>query len=118
MRNEFYRDTQGALLVYDCANKQSFDNLEKWLDEMKNEIGHPREMENVVFCVCANKVLYNSFTFYESHGANSHAYHGCHKDFARGSNCVICVERLNACLKVIQQINNAAMAKHKTSDVW
>lgn len=56
VRNEFYRDTQGAILVYDSGNKQSFDNLEKWLQEMKAEMSHAKEMENVVFCVCANKV--------------------------------------------------------------
>ena len=56
VRNEFYKDTQGVILVYDAGNKRSFDNLEKWLDEMKNELSHPRDLDNVVFCVCANKV--------------------------------------------------------------
>lgn len=42
--------------MYDAGNKKSFDNLTKWLEEMKNELGNSKEMDNVVFCVCANKV--------------------------------------------------------------
>ena len=56
VRNEFYRDTQGVILVYDAGNKKSFENLELWLEEMKNELGNSREMDNIVVCVCANKV--------------------------------------------------------------
>lgn len=33
VRNEFYKDSQGVLLVFDLSAKQSFDNLEKWLEE-------------------------------------------------------------------------------------
>lgn len=63
VRNEFYKDTQGVILVYDSGNKKSFENLEKWLDEMKNELSHARDMDNVVFCVCANKVSCNFWKF-------------------------------------------------------
>lgn len=55
VRNEFYRDTQGALLVYDVCNRTSFESLEIWLKEMKQEIGDVKQMEKVFFCVCANK---------------------------------------------------------------
>ncbi|XP_072175910.1 dnaJ homolog subfamily C member 27-like [Diadema setosum] len=55
VRNEFYRDTQGALLVYDVGSRGSFEALESWLSEMKREIGDASEMDRVVFCVCANK---------------------------------------------------------------
>ncbi|XP_013413652.1 dnaJ homolog subfamily C member 27-like [Lingula anatina] len=55
VRNEFYKDTQGAMLVYDIADRGSFEALEAWLAEMRNEIGNPAEMDNIVFCVCANK---------------------------------------------------------------
>ncbi|XP_031567786.1 dnaJ homolog subfamily C member 27-like [Actinia tenebrosa] len=56
VRNEFYKDTQGALLVYDVTNRESFESLEIWLDEIKKEIGDPSEVNRIVFVVCANKV--------------------------------------------------------------
>ena len=56
VRNEFYKDTQGALLVYDVGDRNSFESLDSWLLEMQNEIGNQTETDNVVICVCANKV--------------------------------------------------------------
>ena len=56
VRNEFYKDTQGALLVYDVNDRNSFESLDAWLLEMQNEIGNQTETDNVVVCVCANKV--------------------------------------------------------------
>ncbi|XP_077990113.1 dnaJ homolog subfamily C member 27-like [Glandiceps talaboti] len=55
VRNEFYKDSQGAILVYDVCERSSFDALEDWLSEMKQMVGDPTEMDKVVFCVCANK---------------------------------------------------------------
>ena len=57
VRNEFYKDTQGALLVYDVSDRHSFESLELWLNEMKQEIGNQVEVDNIVFAVCANKVV-------------------------------------------------------------
>lgn len=56
VRNEFYKDTQGVILVYDVGQKESFDALDSWLAEMKQELGPHGNMDNVVFVVCANKV--------------------------------------------------------------
>uniref|UniRef100_A0A8B9QQN2 DnaJ heat shock protein family (Hsp40) member C27 n=1 Tax=Anas platyrhynchos TaxID=8839 RepID=A0A8B9QQN2_ANAPL len=42
----FYKDTQG----------ESFDALDSWLAEMKQELGPHGNMDNVVFVVCANKI--------------------------------------------------------------
>lgn len=56
VRNEFYKDTQGVILVYDVGQKESFDALDAWLAEMKQELGPHGNMDNVVFVVCANKV--------------------------------------------------------------
>ncbi|XP_017581335.1 PREDICTED: dnaJ homolog subfamily C member 27, partial [Corvus brachyrhynchos] len=56
VRNEFYKDTQGVILVYDVGSKESFDSLDSWLAEMKQELGPHGNMENVVFVVCANKI--------------------------------------------------------------
>ena len=35
VRNEFYRDAQGALLVFDVNDRPSFSALESWLDEAR-----------------------------------------------------------------------------------
>ncbi|XP_067844573.1 dnaJ homolog subfamily C member 27 isoform X2 [Heptranchias perlo] len=56
VRNEFYKDTQGVILTYDVGQKDSFDALESWLAEMKQELGPHTNMENIVFVVCGNKV--------------------------------------------------------------
>uniref|UniRef100_A0A8W8NR41 J domain-containing protein n=1 Tax=Magallana gigas TaxID=29159 RepID=A0A8W8NR41_MAGGI len=48
VRNEFYKDTQGAVVVFDVADRQSFDALDSWMLEMQNEIGNQSEMDNVV----------------------------------------------------------------------
>lgn len=56
VRNEFYKDTQGVMLVYDVGQKDSFDALDAWLAEMKQDLGPHGNMENIVFVVCANKV--------------------------------------------------------------
>ena len=56
VRNEFYKDTQGALLVFDVSDRGSFEALDHWLMEMQNEIGNQADHDNVVICVCANKV--------------------------------------------------------------
>ncbi|MBN3296410.1 dnaJ homolog subfamily C member 27 [Amia ocellicauda] len=56
VRNEFYKDSQGVILVYDVGLKESFDSLDSWLGEMKQEMGSHANMESIVFIVCANKV--------------------------------------------------------------
>ena len=56
VRNEFYGDTQGALLVFDVGNRDSFEALDYWMREMSNEIGDGEEAGNIVICVCGNKV--------------------------------------------------------------
>lgn len=58
VRNEFYKDTQGAILVYDVGDRGSFEALDYWMEEISNEIGNRAEIDNIVFCVCANKVLF------------------------------------------------------------
>ena len=46
------------MLVYDVADRGSFDALESWINEMKNEIDNPSDIDNIVFVVCANKVRF------------------------------------------------------------
>lgn len=49
-RNEFYRDGQGAILVYDVTNPRSFAQLEHWLAEASTH-----GAGNLFTVVCANK---------------------------------------------------------------
>lgn len=51
VRNEFYKDTQGAVMVFDVTDADSFDDLGNWVTEAK-KFG----LKNVPICVCANKV--------------------------------------------------------------
>jgi len=53
VRNEFYKDTQGALLVFDVTSKTSFINLGDWLAEA-NKFGMDASKCHVV--VVGNKI--------------------------------------------------------------
>jgi DnaJ family protein C protein 27 len=52
VRNEFYKDTQGVLLLYDVSSRESFDELDGWLTEATKYGANPRELPVVL---CANK---------------------------------------------------------------
>lgn len=57
VRNEFYKDTQGALLVFDVTDKASFDALDDWINEIKRDLEmHSASIDDIVFVVCANKI--------------------------------------------------------------
>lgn len=34
VRNEFYKEAQAVILVFDVTSRRSFQNLEKWMDEV------------------------------------------------------------------------------------
>lgn len=51
VRNEFYKDTQGVLLVYDVTDPNSFDELDAWINEAR-KFG----VKAAPVAVCANKV--------------------------------------------------------------
>ncbi|ESP03414.1 hypothetical protein LOTGIDRAFT_224445 [Lottia gigantea] len=77
VRNEFYRDTQGAILIYDVSERSSFTALDDWMNEMKSEIGNHGDMDNMIVCVCANKIDKKRVVD-EVEGrlwASSHGYH-------------------------------------------
>ncbi|EFJ48349.1 hypothetical protein VOLCADRAFT_104739 [Volvox carteri f. nagariensis] len=50
VRNEFYKEAQGCVLVYDVTNRASFESLEIWLEESKRH-----GAENMVIFVAAAK---------------------------------------------------------------
>lgn len=52
IRNEFYKDAQGAILVYDVSTRDSYDELDTWLAEAAKFGALPRDMP---IALCANK---------------------------------------------------------------
>ena len=50
IRNEFYKDAQGGILVYDVGDRETFEALEDWLAEANSH-----GAKDSVFVVCANK---------------------------------------------------------------
>ncbi|CEM03619.1 unnamed protein product [Vitrella brassicaformis CCMP3155] len=50
VRNEFYKDAHGGILMYDITSRKSFTNLDLWLREALKCGG-----KDVVYVVCGNK---------------------------------------------------------------
>jgi Ras-related protein Rab-6A len=48
---KYIRDASVAVIVYDCNNRQSFINMQRWIDDVKNERG-----EQVIIAILANKI--------------------------------------------------------------
>lgn len=53
IRNEFYKDAQGCLLVFDVSIRESFDECDAWLSECAKYGANPREMP---IALCGNKI--------------------------------------------------------------
>ena len=51
IRNEFYSDAQGGILVFDVNNRSTFEALQSWVDEARQ---HGAKDPSVV--LCGNKV--------------------------------------------------------------
>jgi GTPase SAR1 family protein len=47
----YIRDSSIAVIVYDVTNRSSFTNIQKWIDDVKNQRG-----EGAIIAVLANKV--------------------------------------------------------------
>ena len=47
---QYYIDTFGALIVFDLTNKNSFNNLKKWINELKEN-----SPKDIVYCFVGNK---------------------------------------------------------------
>jgi DnaJ homolog subfamily C member 27 len=52
VRTDFYEDTNGIVMVFDVDNKDSFNSLVHWEEEMKK---HGVDMARVKTVVCGNK---------------------------------------------------------------
>ncbi len=56
VRNEFYRDTHGLVLVFDVSDRDSFDALSEWTKEICLQLAKDgRTMDKAVVTVCGNK---------------------------------------------------------------
>ena len=47
----YIRDSKVAIVVYDITRRKSFDFIDKWIEDVKNERGE----DNVILCVVGNK---------------------------------------------------------------
>lgn len=47
----YIRDSRVAIVVYDISKKKSFEFIDKWIEDVKNERGE----ENVILCLVGNK---------------------------------------------------------------
>ena len=54
VRNEFYKETNAILLVYDVTSKKTLDGLDTWISEA-NKYG----ATDCYVVVCGNKVIIN-----------------------------------------------------------
>ena len=49
--NLYYKDANVVILTYDVTNKQSFENLKNWLNELNDNIKN----DNILICLAGNK---------------------------------------------------------------
>jgi len=47
----YYRDADGALLVYDTTDKDSFAKVKMWVKELRKMVG-----QDIVLCIAGNKI--------------------------------------------------------------
>jgi len=52
-RHQFYQGAQGAILVYDLTDRQSFDNISKWYDDLMRSV--ETESNKMQLILCGNK---------------------------------------------------------------
>ena len=65
VRNEFYYDAHGILLVFDVTRRETFESLTGWVQEIKDELQRRSSHNNVknespditpIVLVCGNKI--------------------------------------------------------------
>ena len=52
MTYRYFKDAQGIILLFDVGDKRSFNNLNKWLEEIENNI----EQEDISIILVGNKI--------------------------------------------------------------
>lgn len=80
IRTEFYENTNGALLVYDVTDAQSFKQLSRWIEEarsLKVPISSRDKQGDAPFVIlCANKVDLGSRQVSKAEGMQYASQHG------------------------------------------
>ena len=65
--SSYYRNSMGAMIVYDITNKKSFDNITVWYDELATYC----DMDNIPIILIGNKIdLEEKRTVYSENGRN------------------------------------------------
>jgi DnaJ family protein C protein 27 len=93
IRNEFYKDAQGCVLVYDVSARETFEECDAWLAECAKFGANPREMP---IALCANKCDKKRLVS-EEEGRNFAASRGLHyfdTSAATGQNVIEMFEYL------------------------
>ena len=52
----YYKDSQGLLLIYDITNKETFDNLDKWIRGIRENLGNEKEKNKYIIVLLGNKL--------------------------------------------------------------
>ena len=53
----YFQDSQGLLLLYDITNKDTFDNLDKWISSVKDSLGDDdKEEDKYIIILLGNKL--------------------------------------------------------------
>ena len=53
IRHQFYKGARGAIMVYDLTDRQSFENISKWHDDLVRSVG--TDSRKVQIILCGNK---------------------------------------------------------------
>eukprot|EP00923_Selenidium_pygospionis_P016196 GHVN01028371.1.p1 GENE.GHVN01028371.1~~GHVN01028371.1.p1 ORF type:complete len:206 (+),score=22.93 GHVN01028371.1:97-714(+) len=66
LTTSYYRGAQGIILVYDCTERTSFENLESWLEEVHKNSTNPDAVKMLV----ANKIDKDNHAVTKEEGQN------------------------------------------------
>eukprot|EP00053_Salpingoeca_punica_P007099 m.65621 g.65621 ORF g.65621 m.65621 type:complete len:211 (-) comp13999_c0_seq3:304-936(-) len=64
----YYRDSQGAILVYDITDQDSFGKVKNWVKELRTMLGN-----DVCLVICGNKIDMEKNRTVDQHEAESYA---------------------------------------------
>ena len=109
---QYYHGCDGAVIVFDLTNKDSFDNVSKWIEELKSNgpsnislliVGNKSDLTNdrVVPINVINKFIGNKYLYYDVSAKN-------------GNNIALAFEKIRA--QIFNKIKNIK-SKREDSDI-
>ena len=109
---QYYHGCDGAVIVFDLTNKDSFDNVSKWIEELKTNgpsnislliVGNKSDLTNdrVVPINVINKFIGNKYLYYDVSAKN-------------GNNIALAFEKIRA--QIFNKIKNIK-SKREDSDI-